>query len=91
MAGELARLLGVLINNNKNSVIGLHVALPAAYWEAHDEVHRIIRPWATLLRQRLHASVLPMLHRTHALAGQAGPGIGLDLARHTWPVILPGH
>jgi hypothetical protein len=39
MAGEVVRLLDVPIDNNENSVMGLCVALPAAYREANDEVH----------------------------------------------------
>ncbi len=61
------------------------------FWEAYNEVHQNVRPWAVLLRQQRHTSMRPMPHRMYALAGGTGPGIGLDLVRHVWPVVFPGH
>jgi hypothetical protein len=84
-------LLSVPIDDNENGIMGLYVALPAAYLENRNEVHRDINPWAARLRQQLHASVRPVPHRTYVPAGRTGLGIGLDLARHAWPVILSGH
>jgi hypothetical protein len=39
MAGKIAHLLGVPIDNDKYSVMGLCVVLPVAYLEAEDKVH----------------------------------------------------
>jgi hypothetical protein len=39
MAWERASLLGVPVDDDKNSIIGVRVALPAAFWKAYDKVH----------------------------------------------------
>jgi hypothetical protein len=44
MAVEIVRLLGVPIDDDKDSVMGLRMALLAAQREAHDEVYQSIRP-----------------------------------------------
>jgi hypothetical protein len=91
ITGKLPCLLGVPNEKDKESVMGLFMALPVTYQEANYEVHKSIHLWIAWLRQQYHATLRLVLHPMDALAGQTGPGISHDFLRHSWRVILLGH
>ncbi len=84
-------MLCVPIDKVEYSIVGLHVALLSAFWKPNDIVHQNICSWAVWLRQRLYASMRPMLHEAYTLAGGAGLGVSLHLVCYAWPVILSEH